>query len=163
MDTEQDAADTAVEEDAPPPADAPADDTAKWKAMARKHEAEAKRNAAAAKRLAEIEDAQKSESQRASERIAALEAEVRQRDLSLMRGRVAASFDLPAPLADRLQGDSEEEMSADAEALVAALKERYVARSVPSQRDTAAGSPGAVSPDYESMDPLELAAKSRRR
>lgn len=46
-----------------------------WKAKAREWERKAKGNAAAAKKLAEIEDAAKTEAQRTSERIAALEAE----------------------------------------------------------------------------------------
>jgi hypothetical protein len=41
------------------------DETAKWKALARKHEAESKKNATAAKRLAEIEEAGATELERA--------------------------------------------------------------------------------------------------
>jgi hypothetical protein len=47
-----------------------------WKAKAREQEKRAKDNAAAAKRLAELEDAQKTEAERAAERIAKAEAEV---------------------------------------------------------------------------------------
>lgn len=47
-----------------------------WKAKAREQEKRAKDNAAAAKRLAELEDAQKSDSEKAADRIAAAEAEV---------------------------------------------------------------------------------------
>lgn len=47
-----------------------------WKQKAREQEKRAKDNAAAAKRLADLEDAQKSESQKASDRIAQAEAEV---------------------------------------------------------------------------------------
>lgn len=47
-----------------------------WKAKARDQEKRAKENAAAAKRLAELEDAQKSEAEKAAERIAQAESEV---------------------------------------------------------------------------------------
>lgn len=47
-----------------------------WKQKAREQEKRAKDNAAAAKRLAEIEDAQKTDAQKAADRIAAAEAEV---------------------------------------------------------------------------------------
>lgn len=47
-----------------------------WKQKAREQEKRAKDNADAAKRLAEIEDAQKSESEKVAERIAKAEAEV---------------------------------------------------------------------------------------
>lgn len=47
-----------------------------WKQKAREQEKRAKENAEAAKRLSEIEDAQKSESEKAAERIAKAEAEV---------------------------------------------------------------------------------------
>ena len=59
----------------PEPTAATADDLAKWKALARKHEANAKANAAAARRLAEIEDANKSEAERLSARAEAAERE----------------------------------------------------------------------------------------
>lgn len=48
----------------------------KWKALARKSETRAKENSAAAKRLAEIEEAGKTEAEKAADRIAKAEAEV---------------------------------------------------------------------------------------
>ncbi len=47
-----------------------------WKQKARENESKFKSNAAAAKRLAELEDAQKSKSEKAADRIAKAEAEV---------------------------------------------------------------------------------------
>jgi predicted phage tail protein len=47
-----------------------------WKAKAREQEKRAKENAEAAKRLSELEDAQKSETEKAADRIAKAEAEV---------------------------------------------------------------------------------------
>lgn len=47
-----------------------------WKQKAREQEKRAKENAAAAKRLRELEDAQKTESEKAADRVAKAEAEV---------------------------------------------------------------------------------------
>ena len=59
-------------------------------AEARKHEKRAKENGAAARRLAEIEESQKTEAQRQSERIAALGAEAAEARADALRMRVAA-------------------------------------------------------------------------
>lgn len=72
--------------DAPPK---PSETVDFWKQKAREQEKRAKDNADAAKRLAEIEDAQKSESEKAADRIAKAEAE-------------AAT--VPARVADALRG-----------------------------------------------------------
>lgn len=48
----------------------------KWKTLSKKNETRAKENSAAAKRLAEIEEAGKTEAQKAADRIAKAEAEV---------------------------------------------------------------------------------------
>ena len=76
-----------------PPARAsekPADEGPDWKAEARKWEQRAKENSTAAARLAELEDAQKSETQRAQDaqaaaekRLAEAEARVTRRDVAL--------------------------------------------------------------------------------
>jgi hypothetical protein len=54
----------------------PAAEVEKWKALSKKNEARAKENAAAAVRLAELEEAGKTEAQKAADRIAKAEAEV---------------------------------------------------------------------------------------
>jgi hypothetical protein len=89
----------------------------KWKALARKHEGRAKENAAAAKRLAELEDAQKSELQKLQERAEAAEAKA----LTAARRSAAVDAGLPVGMADRLQGSTDEELIADAKALAEAL------------------------------------------
>lgn len=61
----------------PQPTPAPAQEP-DWKAEARKWEARAKENIEAARRLAEIEEANKSEAQKAAERLQALEAKVKE-------------------------------------------------------------------------------------
>lgn len=96
-----------------------ADDVAKWKALARKHEAQAKANADAAKRLAEMEDANKSELQKLQERAEAAEKRSADTEARLLRAEIAAEKGLPAALAARLTGDTKEELEADAEQLLA--------------------------------------------
>ena len=73
-----------------PPTDPKPTETVEfWKQKAREQEKRAKDNASAAKRLAEIEDAQKSETQRAADKVAAAEAEI---------------ATIPAKVADALRG-----------------------------------------------------------
>jgi hypothetical protein len=116
------APDTAAEAtttDAPPAttdAAHTADEVAKWKAMARKHEADAKANAAAAKRLQELDDANKSEVQKATDRAAAAEAEATRWRTSAARSAIAAETAVPV---DLITGDDEDAMRAAAKAAVA--------------------------------------------
>lgn len=61
----------------PPPTDTKPTETVDfWKQKAREQEQRAKSNADAAKRLAELEDAQKTEAQKAADKLAAADAEV---------------------------------------------------------------------------------------
>lgn len=61
----------------------------KWKAMSRKNEARAKENEAAARRLAEIEEANKTELEKALARAEAAEKVVREREEADERARLA--------------------------------------------------------------------------
>lgn len=96
----------------------------KWKGLARKHEGSAKSNSEAAKKLAEIEQASKSEAERLAE----------ERDREKTRADSEASMNLKlqvalakapdgtkpsevAALAARLTGTSQEELEADADEL----------------------------------------------
>lgn len=94
----------------------------KWKAMARKHEGSAKSNADAAKRLADLEESQKTEQQKLEDRAIKAEKELAAQTLSSTRLHVALTKQLPAELAVRLQGDTEEEMAADADKLLELMK-----------------------------------------
>lgn len=91
--------------DAPPsdPADQPqegdqqaktfdADYVRKLREEAAKYRTEAKANADAAKRLAEIEEASKTEAQKQADRLAAAEAEAQQARAEALRFKVAAKF-----------------------------------------------------------------------
>jgi hypothetical protein len=98
-----------------------------WKAKAREQEKRAKENAAAASRLSEIEAASLSETERATRRIAELEAELTKTQSAATRRSVALAKGLPAELVDRLQGETQEEIEADADELLAV----FMARSAP--------------------------------
>lgn len=83
-------------------------EAAKWKNLARKHESTAKTNSDAAKRLTEIEDAQKSEQQRLQDRATAAEQRALQLQSANARLLAAATHGIPADLIDLL-GDGDEE------------------------------------------------------
>lgn len=93
-----------------------------WKAEARKHERRAKENLAlakanedAAKRLAEIEEANKSEAQKAQERLAQVEEELAQERAARIRAEVAAAKGVPVEL---LKGSTQEDIEAEADRLL---------------------------------------------
>jgi len=69
-------------------------------------------------RLQEFEDRDKTEAQKLAEAKTAAEREAATAKQELMRYRVAATKKLPAELADRLKGATEEEMAEDADRLL---------------------------------------------
>lgn len=102
-DDETPPADPVAEIESPAP-DAPGDtpDVEKWKALARKHEQRAKDNADAARRLAELEDSQKSELERERSRAERAEQQAvaaldRARSMALRSAIVAAAADAVDP------------------------------------------------------------------
>lgn len=108
-----------------PKADDPADfgdDVTKWKAFARKHEAEAKKNAEAAKKLKEIEDSKKSDIEKLTEAQRTAERERDEANLRALRLEVAAEKGLTPAQAKRLVGGTKEELEADADELMASFK-----------------------------------------
>ena len=93
-----------------------------WKAEARKWESRAKDNLASAKanedaarRLAEIEEAQKTEAQKAQERLDAAEKRAAELELRSIRAEVAAEKGVPASL---LSGSTQAELEASADELI---------------------------------------------
>lgn len=111
----------APEENAPPddkPAEKPEDDGIDWKAMARKHEREAKTNAA---RLKELEDRDKTETQKLTEERDGLKGNLTAAETKALRFEVALDKGVPKSLAVRLQGSTREEMEADADELMKTL------------------------------------------
>jgi hypothetical protein len=105
-----------------------------WKAMARKNESRAKENAAAAKRLAEIEEANKTEAQRQAEQLQKLQQENDALRLANLKAQVAATKGVPA---DLLSGSSEDELNAAADALLA-----FKGSATPTAPDFGAGDRG---------------------
>lgn len=85
---------------------------------AAKYRTEAKANADAAARLAEIEDEQKTETQRLTDQLAAEKEQRAKVEREALRLRVATAKGVPVDLIDRLRGDTEEELSADADSLL---------------------------------------------
>jgi hypothetical protein len=115
----------------------------KWQKLSRENEARAKANVSAVKRLAALEESQKTETQKIQDRAAAAEAAAAQAQKDLVRYRVAAAKSLPPELVERLRGDTEEEMLADADSLLKLIKPKAELRPDPSQgaRGTGSGSP----------------------
>jgi hypothetical protein len=145
----------------------PAAEVAKWRALARKHEARAKAGAAAERRLAELEEQDKSELQKAQEsaRKATERADMAER--RALRVEVAARKGLSADQAKRLQGSNEEELEADADELLAAFKAPdhehegspnggRAGRAQPTPKLKPGAVPGAGAP--AETDPAKLAA-----
>lgn len=91
----------------------------KWRALSRKTEADNKRNA---ERLAEFENANKSEIEKAEARAAAAEKKATEIELTALRASVALEKGLTPSQAKRLVGASREEFESDADELLADLK-----------------------------------------
>lgn len=70
--------------------------------------------------LSELEKAQKAAAD-ADARAADFEAQIKARDVEILRQRVANELKLPAELVDRLRGDDEEAIRADAKSLAAII------------------------------------------
>lgn len=95
-----------------------------WKQKAREQEARAKANAKAAERLTELEESQKSEAEKLSDRAAAAEAEAEKARAEALRWRTAAKHGISDEDAELfLTGTDEETLTRQAE--------RLAARSVP--------------------------------
>lgn len=101
-----------------PPAE-PADFAAeaeKWKALARKNEARAKENAEKAKRLDELEDANRSELEKLQAQLAAAQKSAADAEVARLRASIAARHGVPEAL---LTGATEEALEEAATALLA--------------------------------------------
>jgi outer membrane PBP1 activator LpoA protein len=85
-----------------------------WKQKAREQEKRAKDNAEAAKRLSELEESQKTESQRLTERADTEYKRAQDAEAKLLRYEVAAETGVPATALKFLTGSSREEIEASA-------------------------------------------------
>jgi uncharacterized protein (DUF885 family) len=93
----------------------------KWKAMARKHEAQAKANAEAAAKLKDIENAGKSETEKLQAALEEYQSKERQATIRALKLEVAAEKNMPKELAGFLPDlDNEVDMMEAADKLLAA-------------------------------------------
>lgn len=95
-----------------------ADYVEKLRKEAAKYRTEAKANADAAKRLAEIEESSKTEAQRLAERAEAAERELAVTRQAAVRAEIALEKGLTQSQAKRLLGETREELEADADELL---------------------------------------------
>lgn len=138
----------------------PAAEVAKWKALARKHEAQAKANAKAATRLKELEDAGKSEIEKANDAASTEKRRADEAEMKLLRMEVAIEKGLSPAQAKRLVGTTREELEADANELLEAFtKEGGETRTKPATGLRSRSVPGA---EPEETDPHKLAAQVPR-
>jgi hypothetical protein len=93
----------------------------KWKALSRKHEAQAKKNAAAAKRLSEMEEASKTDFERLQGAAEAATKRAAEAESRALKYEVALSKKVPQNLMKFLVGETEEELEASAEELMEAI------------------------------------------
>lgn len=121
-----------------------------WKAEARKWESRAKANLsaataneAAAKRLAEIEESQKSEAQKAQDRLQEAERRASESEAKALRAEIAATKGVPVAL---LSGTTQEELEAAAEALLAFRGEAIKPPVIPGQGKQPEPGPRGSSP-----------------
>lgn len=97
-----------------------------WKQKAREQEKRAKENAAAAKRLAELEDAQKSEADKASERLTQAEQRAVEAEAKVLRREVAIDHKLSKEDAELLDSLTDEDaMRRLAERLANASEDKH--------------------------------------
>lgn len=108
-----------------PEAQEPKVDEIDWKAKAREWERRAKENKSAADRLAEIEEANKTEAQKAAERLAAAEKAAADATREALRFKIAAKFQIGDEDADLfLTGSDEETLTRQATRLAGRDSER---------------------------------------
>jgi len=93
------------------------DELAKWKAMARKHESAAKANADAAKRLAVIEEASKTNEERLAAQLKESSDRLARYELRDLRTAAAETAGLPVKWAARMTATTEAEAKAEAKQL----------------------------------------------
>lgn len=125
-----------------------------WKAEARKWEQRAKENTEAAKKLADIEEANKTEIQKAQERAAAAEQRATQAELTALKVRIAAEKGVPVEV---LHGNDEAAITAAADKVLAwAESSKKPAPAVRSLKS------GATSEDTSGMTGKQKAAAALR-
>lgn len=136
--------DTSTATDTDAATDETSSDTTDWKAKSREWEKRAKANADAAKRLEAIEESQKTEAQKAADRLAAAESERDAARIEALRYRIAAKHNISDEDAELyLHGTDEEAIERQAKGIAA---KNQAAGSIPkpdrSQGDQGSGGKG---------------------
>lgn len=90
----------------------------KWKALARKHEQEAKANREKAAKFDEVERSRMTDDEKRAAREKELETEASTAKAELAKVRAAIEAGLDVKFADRLKGSTPEELLADAKSLI---------------------------------------------
>lgn len=114
----------------------------KAKAMEKEAAAAAKKLAAYEKAEEERKQAEMSELEKANARAAKAEADLKAKEIAILRRDVADKVGLPAVLADRLKGETPEEIEADANALLETLPKQEAKKPNISPTNPAGGSLG---------------------
>lgn len=91
----------------------------KWEKRAKENGAQAKAGTAALKKLKELEDADKTELQKLTDRVTLAEKRADDAELQVLRAEVAGNKGLTVAQAKRLVGSSREELETDADDLLA--------------------------------------------
>ena len=97
----------------------------KWKALARKHEGQAKSNADAAKRLSELEDKDKSESQKLADKVTLAEKRAAEAEAKVFRYEVASEMGIQPKHLKYLSGATKEELEESAKGILDDFPETY--------------------------------------
>jgi hypothetical protein len=114
----------------------------KWKALARKHEQQAKSNAAAAQELAAIKESQKTEHQKLADKLAAAEKELAGYRLNEMRTQAVREAGMDADMAEFLTATDPDSAAKQAKTLA-----RRLAPPKPNLQQGARPTAAAVSQD----------------
>ena len=128
-----------------------------WKAKAREWERRAKENKAAADKLTELEEAQKSAEQKAAERLAEAERRAAELEVKATRAEVSATSGIPANILAGPADHTPEGVRAFADMIAALIEERAQPRNP--RPDLTQGGSGA--PLALNGDGLEEALRSK--
>jgi hypothetical protein len=136
----------------------------KWKTLSRKHEGQAKANAAAAKRLEEIEEANKSEAQKLADKVTVAEKRAADAEARATRYEVASELGIKAKHLKYLTGSTREEIEESAKGILEDFPETYAGsdtddgKSKPTRPKERLRSGAAPDEEPDETDPRKLAA-----
>lgn len=134
----------------------------KWKALSRKNENEVKALRPAAQKLAEIEDANKTEIEKAQARAEAAERALQETELARLRSEVALAKGLTPSQAKRLVGTTAGELEADADELLADLASRKTSTTASSDGQGKTGEAVGQTKQITSRDELKNMSREEK-